>query len=263
MGGGGPGNAPPDEGRFSRILDAAEQATKAGLHVFLDCTDVMGIEDFTGDAKDATEAHLANCAEWTAKRHLDPKLFALGPVNEWAGGDDNTLYNDLRKHAHELLRAKLPGYVLTTGPAYWKSRDYLYDPAKKFEVFDDLRVIYEWHHYSSLDAAGWKAEEGKLAAWRASHGGRPTVCGEAGAGYWDEDVEGTKLSRAPKSWPARFQAMLGNIAPERPSIWAVTYGGEYRVNKSGDDPRVMDGSSGEPDLLQMFHDGAAAIAAAK
>jgi hypothetical protein len=259
MGGGGPDNSPPDQGGFNRILDAADQAIKAGLKVFLDCTDVMGVEDFTGDNGVATEAHIGNCAAWTASRNLDPSMLAVGAVNEWAGGDDNTTYNDYRQHYHDVLRAKLPGYVLTTGPGYWKSRDWIYDAGKGFVPFSDLRVIYEWHEYSTLDANGWKDEEAKLAAWRAANGGRPTICGEAGAGYWDDAPNGQPLSKDPASWPDLFKGMLPSIAADRPSIWAVTYGGEYRINKSGDDPHVMDGSNGSPDLLQMLLDDEAAM----
>ena len=263
MGGGGSGNSPPDEAAFGRILDAAQRAIDAGLVVFLDCTDVMGVEDFTGSNGAETETHIANCAKWVAARHFDAKKLALGPVNEWAGGDDNTTYNDYRKHFHGVLRAALPGYVLTTGPGYWKSRDWIYDDGKKFETFDDLRVVYEWHEYSSLDAAGWASEEAKLDAWRKSHGGRPTICGEAGAGYWDEPVDGTTLAKAPAAWPDRFAAMLPAIAKDAPSIWAVTYGGDYRINKSGGDPHVMDGTGGQPNLLQSLLDAEAAMKKAK
>lgn len=262
MGGGGANNAPPDQGQFNRILDAASQAIAAGLKVFVDCTDVMGIEDFTGDNGMATETHIANCADWTAQRHLDPAMFAIGPVNEWAGGDDNTTYNSYRQHYHDVLRAKLPGYVLTTGPGYWKSRDWLYDPSKKFETFSDLRVVYEWHHYSSLDAAGWQAEEAKLQAWRNANGGRPTICGEAGPGYWGEDVGGSPLDQAPSAWPSHWDQQLPNIAQEHPSLWAITYGGSYRLNRADDDPTVMDGSGGSPNLLQSLVSNRAAMKSA-
>lgn len=57
--------------------------------------------------------------------------------------------------------------------------------------------------------------------------------------------------------------MLPNIAAEAPSIWAVTYGSEYRINKSGNDPHVMDGSNGQPDLLKVMVDNGAAIRSAK
>lgn len=241
MGGGGANNAPPDKAAFARILDAADQAIKAGLTVFLDCTDVMGTEDFEGENGKRTDEHMGHCADWTAERAFDEKRFALGPVNEWAGGEDNDTYNATRLTYHDVLRAKLPGYVLTTGPGYWKSRDWLYDADKKFKTFSDLRVVYEWHHYSSLDEGGWKSEAEKLAAWRKENGGRPTVCGEAGPGYWDEIVNGKRLAQAPEAWPARFAAQLPAIAEEHPSVWAVTYGGEYRINKNGDDPFLQDG----------------------
>jgi hypothetical protein len=263
MGGGGANNAPPSEQQFGRILDASEQAIKAGLKVFLDCTDVMGTEDFSGSNGDETETEIRNCASWVAARGFDPTMIAVGPVNEWAGGDDNTTYNATRQHYQDVLRDALGGYVLTTGPGYWKSRDWLYDPSHKFQAFDDLRVIYEWHEYSTLDAAGWQSEEAKLAGWREKNGGRPTVCGEAGPGYWGDQVNGAALDYAPSAWPGLFGQMLPNIAAEAPSIWAVTYGGSYRINKSGDDAHVMDGSNGQPDLVKMFHDNAAAIRGAK
>lgn len=259
MGGGGANNAPPDKAAFGRILDAADQAMKAGLTVFLDCTDVMGTEDFEGQNGQRTDEHMQHCADWTAERAFDTKRFALGPVNEWAGGDDNDTYNDTRQKYHDVLRAKLPGFVLTTGPSYWKSRDHLYDPAKKFKTFSDLRVVYEWHHYSSLDENGWKGEAQKLAAWRSANGGRPTICGEAGPGFWDDQVGGRRLAQAPDAWPSRFAAQLPAIAEDHPVVWAVTYGGEYRINKDGDDPHLMDGTSGAPNLLDTFVKAAAAI----
>lgn len=259
MGGGGAGNSPPDQGGFDRILDAADQAMKAGLKVFLDCTDVMGTEDFEGSNGQATDLHMNNCATWSASRNFDPSMFALGSVNEWAGGDDNDTYNDTRQKYHDVLRAKLPGYVLTTGPGYWKSRDWIYDASKKFKTFSDMRVIYEWHHYSSLDANGWKSEAQKLDAWRSANGGRPTICGEAGAGYWDEDVGGGRLASTPSSWSSRFDEQLPHIAKERPSLWAVTYGSEYRLNRNGGDPAIMDGDNGEPNLLQTIVNNRAAM----
>lgn len=219
----------------------------------------LGTEDFSGSNGDATEIEIGNCATWVAARGFDPTMLAVGPVNEWAGGDDNTTYNDTRQHYHDVLRAALGGHVLTTGPSYWKSRDRLHDPGYKFKTFDDLRVIYEWHEYSTLDAAGWQAEESKLAGWRDANGGRPTVCGEAGAGYWGDQFNGDALDYAPWAWPGLFNGMLPAIAMEAPSIWAVTYGGSYRINKSGGDPHLMDGSNGQPDLVQMFLDNEAAM----
>ena len=260
MGGGGANNAPPDQAQFDRILDAATQAIAAGLTVLVDCTDVMGTEDFTGANGQATDVHIDHCATWTAARHFAPDKFAIGPVNEWAGGDDNTTYNALRQKYHATLRAKLPGYVLTTGPGYWKSRDWLYDPSKKFETFADKRVLYEWHHYSSLDGPGWASEAAKLEAWRNANGGVPTICGEAGPGYWDEDVGGgERLASAPASWPSRFAAMLPSIAKERPVIWTITYGGDFRINKSDTDPAILDGVGGGPNLLQSLTTNAAAM----
>jgi hypothetical protein len=259
MGGGGPGNEPPDQASFNRILDAAARAVEAGLKVFLDCADVMGVEDLTGDNGAAAESHMASCAAWTASRGFDPRMLAIGPVNEWAFGEDNTTFNAYRQHYHDVLRAQLPGYVLTTGPGWWKTRSWIYDASKKFVPFTDLRVLYEWHSYSTLDADGWKAEEAKLAAWRAANGGRPTICGEVGPGYWEDQVNGTPMAEAPWAWPALFQGMLPSIAAERPSLWAITDGSGYRINKSSSDPHVMDGVGGSTDLLQSLLHSAAAM----
>jgi hypothetical protein len=260
MGGGGPSNEPPDQAGFARILDAAARAIEAGLKVFLDCSDVMGVEDFTGANGAATEGHMVNCAAWTASRGFSPSMLAIGPVNEWAAGDDNTTYNDYRQHYHDVLRAKLPGYVLTTGPGWWKTRSWIYDPSKKFAPFSDLRVLYEWHSYSTLDADAWSVEEAQLAAWRAANGGRPTICGEVGPGYWeDQAANGAPLSQAPWAWPALFQGMLPGIAAEHPSLWAITSGDAYRINKSASDPHVMDGGGGTTNLLQSLLDNVAAM----
>jgi hypothetical protein len=259
MGGGGPNNEPPDQVAFDRILDATAQAINAGLKVFLDCADVMDVEDFTGENGSATESHMASCAARTASRGFDPSMLAVGPANEWAFGDDNTTHDVYRQHYHDVLRAQLPGYVLTTGPSWWKTRSYLYDASKKFVPFTDLRVLYEWHSYSTLDASGWKEEEAKLAAWRAANGGRPTICGEIGPGYWEEQVNGTSMAEAPWAWPALFQGMLPSIAAERPSLWAITDGSGYRINKSSSDPHVMDGGGGSTNLLQSLLENGAAM----
>lgn len=262
MGGGGPNNEPPDQASFGRILDAAGQAISAGLKVFLDCADVMGVEDLTGENGNAAESHMANCAAWTASRGFDPSMLAIGPVNEWAFGSDNTTFNDYRQHFHDVLRAQLPAYVLTTGPGWWKTRSWIYDPSKKFEPFSDLRVLYEWHSYDTFDAGGWAAEESKLAAWRAANGGRPTICGEVGPGYWEDQVNGIPMGQATWAWPALYQGMLPSIAAERPSLWAITNGSDYRLNKSDSDPHVMDGGNGSTNLLQSLLDNGAAMKAA-
>ena len=262
MGGGGPNNEPPDQASFNRILDAAGRAIEAGLKVFLDCADVMGVEDLAGDNGVAAESHVANCAAWTASRGFDPSMLAIGAVNEWAFGDDNTTFNETRQHYHDVLRAKLPGYVLTTGPGWWKTRSWIYDASKKFVPFADLRVLYEWHSYSTLDADGWTAEEAKLAAWRAANGGRPTICGEVGPGYWEDQVNGTPMAQATWAWPGLFQGMLPSIAAERPSLWAITDGSDYRFNKSDSDPHVKDGGGGTTNLLQSLLESGAAMKAA-
>lgn len=258
MGGGGAGNSRPDAGQLDRIVQAAANASGAGLKVFVDCLDVMGYEDFEGAYEAEVDAHVTLCGERFAAAGLDPARVAVGPVNEWAGGE-NSVWNPIRLRLHELLRAQLPEWVLTTGAAYWKSRDTLYDAGGGFEPFDDLRVVYDWHHYSSLDAAGWQGEAEKLAAWRQANGGRPTFCGECGPGWWDEPVDGGTLQHAPWVWPERYDQQLPAVAAERPTIWAITYGNAYRHNKDWNDPYLMDGSGGSPDLASALVDDEAVI----
>ena len=152
------------------------------------------------------------------------------------------------------------GYVLTTGPGWWKTRSWIYDPSKKFTPLSDLRVLYEWHSYSTLDADASSVEEAQLAAWRAANGGRPTICGEVGPGYWeDHAANGAPISQAPWAWPALFQGMLSGIAAERPSLWAITDGSAYRIDEWASDPHVMDGSGGTTNLLQSLLDNVAAM----
>lgn len=248
MGGGGPGNSAPDGDRFARILDAAQQAIDAGLKVFLDCSDV--IDD---DEADGIRDHVRHCAQWIAERGFDPERIAVGPINEHAGSD-NTTWNPIRSELHTIMRDALPGFVLTTGAAGWKGRpDLLRDD---FELFEDLRIIYEWHHYDSASADDWAARGAELARWREARGDRPTVCGECGPGYWDEIVDGTRLANAPWVWPQRFAEQLPSLAFERPMLWAVTYGGDYRLNASGSDPTLT------PQLAESFRANAQAIRAA-
>jgi hypothetical protein len=255
-GGGGPGNAQPSAQQVDRIVDAAERAIAAGLKVFVDCTDVIDLFELQGQHAGKVETQVALCAERFAARNLDPNMVALGPVNEFAGSD-NATWNPIRRDLHELMRANLPGYVLTTGAANWKGRAELFDPAKGFETFDDLRVIYEWHHYSTLNADGWKNVAQRLRDWRSANGDRPTYCGECSPGFWDDPVGNNKLQFSQWAWPQwawpdRYAAQLVNIAAERPTLWAVTYGNSFRLNKSGSDPHLMDGSNGQPNLRGMF-----------
>ncbi len=53
--------------------------------------------------------------------------------------------------------------------------------------------------------------------------------------------------------------MLPGIAAEHPSLWAITDGGAYRLNKSASDPHVMDGEGGSTNLLQSLLDNVAAM----
>lgn len=231
MGGGGPGNSAPDEERFARILDAVRGAIDAGLKVYLDCSDVIDVDEARG-----IYGHVRNCGQWVADRHFDPRMVAIGPINEHAGADNPT-WNPIRRDLHDILRAALPGYVLTTGASGWKGRpDLVRDD---FTPFDDLRVVYEWHHYESANADTWMAHENELDSWRRAHGGRPTVAGEAGPGYWDDDVGGTPMTQANWVWGERFDEQLPYIAADRPSLWAVTYGNDYRLNTSDSDPTLL------------------------
>lgn len=248
MGGGGAGNARPNEDQLDRMFDGAEYAVAAGLTVFVDCVDVLDDSEINPEV----DAHIALCGDVAAKRQFDPTKFAIGPVNEYAGAT-NAVWNPHRARWHDLLRDRLPGYVLTTGAANWKSRLSLLDTEDAFQVFDDLRVIYDWHHYDSLDSNGWAWSAQQLAAWRDAHGGRPTFAGEAGVGYWGESVDGTTLEHAPWAWPSRMAMQYEHIAIERPTVWAVTYGSSFRYNKDANDPYLRD------ELLQSIRDESAKI----
>ncbi|MDB4946334.1 MAG: glycoside hydrolase family protein [Labilithrix sp.] len=234
----GLGTGVPGAAAYKTFLDAIAQWIEGGLTVFADCTDVLGAGDFAAHGGDI-HAVVKNLGDMAATYGFSPTRFALGPVNEWAGDDGKggDPFAAERLALHDILRASLPGYVLTASSEYW---DYFKNLAHLTPLADQ-RIIYSFHSYEAHSAADWKATAADpLKTWSASHGGLPVLWGEAGVGnsYNSND------SSNPAVWPGNVTTMASAMAVFRPTLWAITYGGEWRLNGSSSDAHVRSDLSG-------------------
>ena len=226
------GTARPTAAQIDRLLDAAVQAVQAGLRVFYDCCDVMGIEDFDGGHRARVQAHVDLTADRVLLRPtLSPASFAIGPVNEWAGGE-NTTYNGDRIDLHNRLASKLPNHVLVTGAAGWCSKEKLLDGLWEAPTY--RRFVAQFHNYEgAIQSDGhWAYWMDRFREFRERNAGIPVYCGEAG--YWDfSDM------RFRPAWVSNQLAMARQIGTTRPTFWAVTDGNDFRMNVSGTDVRLI------------------------
>jgi hypothetical protein len=221
---GGLGFGVPSEQQMRTFLDAIDEWIAGGMVVFADAADLMGVDDFNGH-KDTIYAEVQKMAELAATYHFPKDKLALGPINEWIGDDGNggDPYGQYRRELHDIIRAALPGYVLTVSSDYW---DY-YRNLEAMDTLPDQRVIYSFHAYEQHSPGDWQGVAGGIADWSRAHGGVPVMMGEAGPyggdmGQFLDDME-----------PA--------MAVFRPSLWAITYGSVLPWNKSGDDATLQDG----------------------
>lgn len=228
----------PSAAQIDRLIDAAVQAVKAGLRVFVDACDVMGIEDWTDTYKPVVLAHLDLFADRIlARPELTSSVIAVGPVNEWAGGD-NATYNALRLEAHDRLRAALPDHVLITGAANWDDKAQLV--ADDWARPADDRWIAQWHHYDGAvqSADHWRNWQSQMEAFSQRMGGNPTICAEAGF-YDPSNTQYQSL------WLTNMRLQAQYIGLQRPIWWAVTDGNDWRMNRSGSDPLIRSELEGE------------------
>ena len=220
---GGLGFGVPSEQQMRTFLDAINEWIAGGVTVFADCADLMGTDDFAGH-KDAIYAEVKQMAELAATYHFPKDKFALGPINEWIGDDGagGDPYGQYRVELHAIIRAALPGYVLTVSSDYW---DY-YRNLEAMDAIGDQRVIYSFHAYEQHSPSDWQGVAAGIADWSRAHGGVPVLMGEAGPYGADQG-----------SW-------LGDLEPAmavfRPTLWAITYGSVLPWNKSGDDATLND-----------------------
>lgn len=216
----GPG-IPPTREQFSRILPAIHHANEAGLKVLIDITDVMGFEDFEGDFQAQIDDYVDMASRAIADEGFDPRMVAVGAVNEWEGGD-NPSWNAQRMHMLDILRANLPGFVLTTGAANWKYYQQLMQD--DFQLAGDDRVLYDFHDYDGglNDPAYWADLSNQLATWSAAHGNAAYLMGESGPGA---SYDGT-----PASFHDAVAAAADQGHPLHPAFWAMTGGSDLRMN---------------------------------
>ncbi|MDB4968964.1 MAG: chitinase [Myxococcales bacterium] len=229
---GGLGFGVPSEQQMRTFFDGVAAWVDGGMTVFLDCADELDTDDFDNH-RDTVYEEVRRMAAVAATYNFPKDRVAIGPVNEWVGDDGNggDPYMQARKDLHAILRQALPGYVLTVSSEYW---DY-YRNLEKLQPFADQRVIYSFHAYEQHSPADWQgAAVNGITDWSRRNGGLPVLMGEAGPYGADES------------------SFVGDLLPAmavfRPTLWAITYGGALRWNKSPDDATLKDGSNGTADL---------------
>ncbi len=219
---------PPTGAQFARILDAAARYIAAGLKVELAMTDVIGMTEDLLPHGAAVTRHITAAAQWIKARNFDPTRIAIGAWNELAGDADYSAY---QAEWHAILRAALPGYVLVLGSNYWQHRSRLID--RPPFVRTDGRTIWPIHSYETMSAAEWTRVRDQLRAWSAAFGGLAVMWSETGLGHLSTQVTD------PAAWLANMRSMFPAMSEFRPTVWAVTYGGAWRLNKSSTDPTLL------------------------
>ena len=100
-------------------------------------------------------------------------------------------------------------------------------------VRTDGRTIWPIHSSETMSAAEWATVRDQLRAWSAAFGGLVVMWSETGLGH--PSTQGTD----PAAWLANMRSMFPAMSEFRPTVWAVTYGGEWRLNKSSTDPTLL------------------------
>jgi hypothetical protein len=219
---------PPTEAQFARILDAAAQYIAAGLKVELAMTDVIGMDEDLLPHGAAVTRHIAAAARSIKALSFDSTKIAIGAWNELAGDADYSAY---QAEWYAILRAALPGHVLVLGSNYWQHRSRLID--RPPFVRTDGRTIWPIHSYETMSAAEWATVRDQLRAWSAAFGDLVVMWSETGLG--DPSAQRTD----PAAWLANMRDMFPAMAEFRPTVWAVTYGGGGRLNRSSTDPTLL------------------------
>ena len=98
-------------------------------------------------------------------------------------------------------------------------------------------------------ATEWTTVRDQLRAWSAAFGGLVVMWSETGLG--NSSTQGTD----PAAWLANMRDMFPAMSEFRPTVWAVTYGGGWRLNKSSTDPTLL--PSLERAFIQLQRDIAA------
>lgn len=258
-------NQPPDYNRFRRFLHAATRALKLGFYVFLDTMDVLTDNDTNSSTSLINEVAAAQALiiqdvrlgnnpqgyVWPTHR------FAVGSGNEW-GGETNAFWNAMRINHLTVFRAALgTDVILSTGPSVWKSPDQL-NSTMQMPSINDGPIIVEVHLYGtdsqSASASFWASQQTKCLNWSNGVGlGVPVVFNEYS---WTDAFgsSGSNYSLIPNAIAAAAQGM-----PQiKPSLWVITSGG-WRCNKTTTNGDLMDGTSGQPNVVSSFRTNSAVM----
>jgi hypothetical protein len=229
------GNTTPPANSIDSMLDNCLEANAVGLKTFCNFMDEVYYE-FALPHWDAIKRYATLIGQRIALKNFDATMacFNAGPT-EWIGGIDdgrrfgrNTEMNPLRMDLHNLMRAQLPQFVLTSASSDWGSPRSLVHP--DWQAPSDKRCIATWHQYNQpwpwgdpnqQNIAEYNAEQRALEEFSTRHGGIPTVCQEWGLGGRFEGPE----------WIRRLQTLRdSNLIKQKAMPWAISAGAWLRMN---------------------------------
>lgn len=245
MGLGRQGNNTPSAGQIDVMLNCIDTAISAGLKVQVDWMDVISSGEIN-TYRTAIDAYLDLVGQRIAARAYDPKMLCVGPVNEYQGGI-NADYNQIRKDFHNILRNRLPAFVLSTGAARWCSLEGFLEPNSRedgssngrlmgeWEMVSDQKVICNWHQYYYTNSTGfWNGIQNQWDSFLANHGGIPSFAGEIGY----DDFEAGHMQYSQRWLDHMNTFYSSNAGLQRGAQWVITTGNDYRANRAGNDARI-------------------------
>lgn len=207
----------PDPSIFNVVIEATKAANSTGMGVSLGLTDVL--EAWSVDNRwDAVVEHVRNMAR-IANQQLDPNLTVLETANELGGGD-NAFWNPKRMQLHNVIRQEAPQFTIAHGCANWNAKQWGSD----WQQPPDRNVVLRYHGYergnwSRIDDC--KAQAKSLGTM--IYGGE--IMPEFGNGNYDD-------------WGQNWQDCLDN-GGHACAGWAITGGRDFRMNRPGDDARLV------------------------
>lgn len=232
------GNIRPTAAQIDRIVDACVTAVKAGMKVFVDALDIIGLEDLTSQYLPLLQAHIdLFCDRILLRTELTPDKIAVGPVNEWASANnagDNALYNTQRVAFDTRVANKLPNHVRVTGAAGYTSKEQLV-ASDWAAPTANKRWLAQFHAYESSagTASFWAGWAQQFAAFSARNGGNPVYCGEAG--LWSANDGAYR----PVEWNANILNIAQGAPLTRPTYWTITDSANgFMMNTSGSDATI-------------------------
>lgn len=231
----------PSRDQIKRLVDCAKNLAAEDIIVFYDCTDVMSHDRDCGQYGELVEPMLRDTAALILEAGIPPSHIVVGAINEHEGSDNQT-WNPIRQKYLDVLHESLPGYVLCTGGANWKdSAHFLRDD---YAIWGVAPTFHDVHNYFP----GWYDFAGVGNALRAKHSrlGTYGLYGELGPGGGDQGQQY-------QTWVQTMEASYPHLLDQHVTLWAVTDGSAWVMNRGWGDPRLWDGSQGwDPQIEQTF-----------